>query len=227
MRKFAGTFITGLLAITPFAVTVGLIAFVADALYGFLGPASTFGQWLITMEQALRIPRFVSYPLSIILLLLVIWAIGNLTKLYVGRRISSWAESVISRIPLINKIYHSVDQVVDLVSKKDSPSGPALTNVVVAKLANTTLLGLLANSERIYMEGVPHYLVYVPSAPMPTSGFNYLIPCSDVRDINLTAEELTRIIVSLGSLGPGIMNEKQELLKPVQPDAPPPALSDM
>lgn len=217
MRKVTATFITGLLAIMPLAVTVGMVYFIADALYGVVGPTSTFGQWLIALEEALSLPRAVSYPLAVIIVLLIIWLVGYMTKLYIGKRFTEWAESVIARIPMINKIYSSVDQVVELVSKRDSPAGPALTNVVVAKLANTTLLGLLANSDKIMLEGVPHYLVYVPSAPMPTSGFNYLVPCADVRDIDLSAEELTRIIVSLGSLGPGIMNNKPELIKPVRP----------
>ena len=50
---------------------------------------------------------------------------------------------------------------------------------------------------------------------MPTSGFNYLVPCTDVTNINITAEELTRVIVSLGSLGPQTMNAKEPLIMPV------------
>ncbi len=212
MRKFAGTFLTGLLAITPFAVTIGLIAFVADALYGFIGPASTFGQWLLAAEEALRIPRYVSYPSSIALLVLLIWGIGNTARLYIGRRFREWAEAMISKIPLINKIYSSVDQVLELVTKRDSAAGPALTNVVVARIANTQILGLLAGTDPINIEGVPHFLIYMPNLPVPTTGNAYLVPCCDVLDIDLSAEELTRIMVSLGSLGPGIMNNKQPLV---------------
>jgi uncharacterized membrane protein len=212
MRKFAGTFLTGLLAITPFAVTIGLIAFVVDAMYGFIGPASTFGQWLLAAEEVLQVPRFISYPASIVLLVAVVWAIGNMTRLYIGRRFRAWAESMIAKIPLINKIYSSVDQVLELVTKRDSGTGSALTNVVVARIANTQILGLLAGSEPINIAGVPHYLIYMPNLPVPTTGNAYLIPCSDVLDVDLSAEELTRIMVSLGSLGPGIMNKKQPLV---------------
>jgi uncharacterized membrane protein len=214
MRKFAGTLLTGLLAITPFAVTIGLIAFVVDALYGFVGPESTIGQWLLAAEEALAIPRYISYPASVVLVILVIWAIGNMARLYIGRRFRQWAEAMIGKIPLINKIYSSVDQVLDLVTKRDSSTGPALTNVVVARIANTQILGLLAGTEPININGVPHYLIYMPNLPVPTTGNAYLIPCSDVLDVDLSAEELTRIMVSLGSLGPGIMNKKQPLVVP-------------
>ena len=121
---------------------------------------------------------------------------------------------LIARIPFINKIYSSADQVVDLFKKKDQDAAAALSNVVLVRFANTRILGMLSNGEPIDIGGVSHYMVYVPSSPVPATGFNYFVPCEDVEDVDVAVEEMTRIIVSLGSLAPGIMNSKPQLFLP-------------
>jgi uncharacterized membrane protein len=55
---------------------------------------------------------------------------------------------------------------------------------------------------------------------MPTSGFTYLVPIEDTLSLNISAEELTRVIVSLGSLGPRVMNEKDPLVEVIEPMIP-------
>jgi uncharacterized membrane protein len=50
--------------------------------------------------------------------------------------------------------------------------------------------------------------VFLPSTPIPASGQNILVPVADVTDAGISVEEMTKILVSLGSLGPGILNQQ-------------------
>ena len=84
----------------------------------------------------------------------------------------------------------------------------------MAQIANVRVLGMLSSSDPVLINGVPHYIVYLPSTPIPASGQNMLVPCSDVEDVDISIEELTKILLSLGSLGPGIMGAKSPLILP-------------
>lgn len=221
VRKFMGTCIAGLMAILPLVVTIAVFVFLGKYIYAWFGPDSLLGTALNKADTNFSIPSEVSYPLLIIIAVLFIWGVGYFAKQYIGRKIGEWFEAIIARLPFINKVYHSVDQVVELFRKKDTDAASALSNVVLMRFANTQMLGMLASDNRVMLNGVPHYMVYVPSSPVPTTGFNYLVPCEEVLDVDITIEEMTRIIVSLGSLGPQTMNAKPSLvLPPKLKDAP-------
>jgi uncharacterized membrane protein len=215
VRKFMGTLVVGLTALLPLTITIAVFVFLASYIYAWFGPASTLGQTLISLrDKELSIPLWFSYPLLIIIAVALIWVVGYFARQFIGKKIGEWFEAIIARIPFINKVYHSVDQVVELFRKKDGDAAQALSNVVLMRYANTRMLGMLASDDRVVVEGVAHYMVYVPSSPVPTTGFNYLVPCEEVLDVDITVEEMTRIIVSLGSLAPRTMNAKTPLVLP-------------
>lgn len=214
VRKFMGTFLAGLMAILPLVITIAVFVFLGKYLYAWFGPNSLLGEALIDADTKFSIHPTVSYPLLIIVAVALIWVVGYFAQQYIGKKIGEWFEAVIARIPFINKVYHSVDQVVELFRKKDKDAAAALSNVVLMRFANTRMLGMLASDDRVVLDGVAHYMVYVPSSPVPTTGFNYLVPCEEVLDVDITVEEMTRIIVSLGSLAPQTMNAKSPLVLP-------------
>jgi uncharacterized membrane protein len=117
-----------------------------------------------------------------------------------------------ARIPFINKVYNSAEQVVGLLGKKDGDAASALSNVVMVRIANFKVLGMLASHESVLVDGAPHFIVFLPSTPIPASGQNLIVPCADVMDVDVSVEEMTRILISLGSLGPAVMNSKHPLV---------------
>jgi len=216
VRKFMGTFIAGLTAILPLVITIAVFVFLGKYLYAWFGPHSMLGKALNAADTHYSIPQEISYPLLFVVAVAFIWLVGYFARQYIGRKIGEWFEAIIARLPFINKVYHSVDQVVELFRKKDKDAAAALSNVVLMRFANTRMLGMLASDDRVMLDGVPHYMVYVPSSPVPTTGFNYLVPCEEVLDVDVTVEEMTRIIVSLGSLAPQTMNAKAPLVLPAK-----------
>lgn len=220
LRRFTATFFAGLTALLPMIVTIALVVFIARYIYSWLRQGSLLysvvfsTRKLLFGEAAETWTLYFIYVLSLAIAIAGIWVVGFFARRYIGKRIGGWVEAVISKIPFINKIYNSVDQVIDLFRKKDKDAAAALTNVVLMKFANMRMLGMLASNDPVLIHGVPHYLIYVPSTPIPTTGFNYFVPCEDVDDVAISVEEMTRIIVSLGSLGPPIMNAKDQLFLP-------------
>jgi uncharacterized membrane protein len=219
IRRFTATFIAGLFALLPLLITVGLIGFVMGKLNAWLGPQSPFGMWLTTLSSSLAL----SYILSIAIVVLFIWCIGWLARRVTGQRLTRLMDQIIARIPFINKVYKSVEQVVALLNRKDGDAASALSNVVLARIGNVRVLGMLASPHPVVIHGVPHFIVYLPSTPIPASGQNLVVPCADVEDVDISVEELTKILLSLGSLGAGILNSKSPLILPGPIMSPAPA----
>lgn len=219
MKRLSGMFIAGLFAMLPLVVTIAIIGFLADKLNKILGPGSAFGKlFSVTVTQAdgsiQQEFSTLGYISSFVIVILLILVVGFFAQRVTGKRIGGWVNHLISKVPFINKVYGSVEQVVSLVNQSDSDAVGALSNVVFAKIANTKVIGMLSSPDSIMIGDTPHYLIYFPSTPLPATGFNYLIPCSDVEDADVSVEELTKILFSLGSLGPSIMNKKQPLVLP-------------
>lgn len=217
MKRLSGMFIAGLFAVLPLVVTIAIIGFLADKLNDILGPRSAFGKlFSVTVAQADGSIQeefsTLGYLSSFVIVIMFILLVGFFAQRVTGKRIGGWVNHLISKVPFINKVYSSVEQVVSLVNQGDSDSVGALSNVVFARIANTRVIGMLSSADQIMIGDTPHYLIYFPSTPLPATGFNYLIPCCDVEDADVSVEELTKILLSLGSLGPGIMNKKSPLI---------------
>jgi uncharacterized membrane protein len=210
LKRFVQAFIAGLFALLPLIITLGVIGFLVNKLVTWLGPASLFGQWMISIYPRLEI----TYPASFVIVILMISLVGYFARRVTGKRVAWLMDLIISRIPFINKVYHSVEQIVGLLNKGQDDAASALSNVVMANIANIRVLGMLSSPEPVLVNGIPHFIVYLPSTPIPASGQNILVPCTDVEDVDVSVEELTKILLSLGSLGPGIMGEKQPLILP-------------
>jgi uncharacterized membrane protein len=50
----------------------------------------------------------------------------------------------------------------------------------------------------------------MPNTPVPATGNLYMIPREDIYNVDVSVEELTRIEVSLGSLGPAVINSRKQ-----------------
>ncbi len=217
LQRLSGAFIAGLFAILPLVVTAAIIGFLVDKLNSFIGPGSAFGSlFQVTVIGPDGSPQqqfsTLGYISSFVLVILFIVLLGLFAQRMTGKRLGKWVNHLISKVPFINKVYSSVEQVVGLVNQGDSDAVGALSNVVFAKIANTKVIGMLSSPDPVLIGDTPHYLIYFPSTPLPATGFNYLIPCSDVEDADVSVEEMTKILLSLGSLGPGIMNAKPQLV---------------
>lgn len=214
LRRFIATFAAGLLAVLPLVLTVTVVAFIISKLNAFLGPQSGFGQLMQALEGRLGLPAGIGLPYaaSVVLVVLAIWLLGLIARRVTGRRLGGLLTAVIGKIPFINKVYNSAEQVVGLLAKKDGDAAGALSNVVLVHIANVKVLGMLASHEPITIEGKAHFVVFLPSTPVPASGQNLIVPCDDVIDVDVSVEELTRILISLGSLGPPVLNSKPQLV---------------
>ena len=60
-----------------------------------------------------------------------------------------------------------------------------------------------SSSERIAPDlRADSLIIYVPTAPNPTSGFTLIVPPDEVRNLDMSVDEALKFVISLGVVGP-------------------------
>ncbi len=205
LRRFSATFIAGVLAILPLLITIAVVGFVVGKLNDWFGEESLLGRGLHALSEAWGIPPTLNYAITVAAAIILICAVGYLARRITGKRVGAFITSMVARVPLINKVYTSAEQVIGLLSRKEGQQAAALGNVVLVRVANARCLGILSSPDPVQLADGPYYMVFLPATPVPATGQNLLIPEADLEDINLSVEEMTKIVLSLGSLAPEII----------------------
>jgi uncharacterized membrane protein len=184
-------------------VTVFVLTWFVKLADAYIGPSSTFGQLLVTVFG--QDPKY-SYTVGYLVAVLLITLLGFLVTRATVARIYHAVNSTFARIPLFGKIYSGVGQVVALLEKKEQGGVRQFGGAVQIRIGEIKMLALLTSSERYLLDdGREYFLVYVPSSPVPATGFNMLVPVKDVELLNMPIEDLGKVLMSLGVLGPQVL----------------------
>lgn len=216
LKRFIGTVMAGVLYFLPMAVTVWSIGLVYNWSSTALGSQSRFYQ-ILSGDDTPTVHPYLVYLGILALSLLIFWLIGRLGGSIASRRLRELVNRTMRRVPVLNTVYSSADQVAELFRGRELDDPAFSRSTVLVRIDNCYMLGLMVNAEAFDIRGVPHKIVYVPSAPLPTSGTNYLAPVADIHDVNLSVDELTAITMSLGGSGAAIIRNRQPLIIAEEP----------
>ena len=209
MRTFARIvvrlFLTGAAALMPFVVTVILASWVVRLADAYIGPSSAFGRFLVTIVGDSY--KYPGYAVGYFVVVLVIILLGFLvTRATVGR-LRKAVDRTFARIPLFGKIYTAVGQMVELFGKKGDSGLARFGGVGQVRLGNVKIFCMLTSAQRYRLgDGREYLLVFVPSSPIPATGFNLLVPVEDFESLDIPVEDLAKIFMSVGLLGPQVLS---------------------
>lgn len=210
MRPFFRTlirfFLTGVASLLPLVVTVFVVTWALRIADGYVGPSSHFGRFLgALIGDSHRYPGYVAGYLVVGLLIILLGFL--VTRATVGQ-IRSAIDNMFARIPLVGKVYAAVGQVVDLFGKKDESSLGRFGGVGYVRIGNMRMVGLLTSNERYTTpDGRDHLLIFIPNSPIPMTGFNILVPVRDFHHLDVSVDEMAKLLMSLGILGPQVLKQ--------------------
>ncbi len=217
MRIFFSTvmrfFFTGVAAILPFIVTVFLAGWIVGAADAYLGPRSTFGSFLYKIFGE-RLTLFESqwafpgYLMGYTVVVLLIVLLGFMVTRATVERIHQAVDATFARIPLLGKIYSGVGQVVELFGKKGESSLERFLGMGYVEFGDIRMLALLTSGETYTLaDGLAYYLVFIPNAPIPATGFTALVQVEKVHLLDMPLEDMAKLMMSLGVLGPQVLTK--------------------
>ena len=192
-RHIRSRLLSGLFVIVPISITVYILRFLFDFMAALTLP-------LLQLYFSHLSPLAIKI-IAIVLFVLVIYLVGLITAYVVGRRMVAIGERFLLKIPIVRNIYGIVKQVTDTFSQ--SKKGSAFSEVVMVEYPRRGLktVGFVTGSV-CAPDGSKQYVIFVPTAPNPTSGFMVIAPESGFERTPISVEDGFKMVVSGGMLLP-------------------------
>ncbi len=189
-------FLTGLAALLPLILTVYVIARIITFIHINLGKHIEHVLPAHLKDSSI----YLTFPAAIIIVLLV----GFILATFIGRRIYSFLETSLRRIPVINTIYSFVKQVFDFFLQKPDMAYNRVVAVQYPRKGIYSLGFITGNGIRDIHDFKNEELVtvFVPSSPTPVTGYTIILPRKDVIPVDMNIEETFRFAISAGVIPP-------------------------
>jgi len=181
--------LAGIAVAVPLIVTYWVLAFGYGLVNGLSEP------WLKALG--------VDFPgLGFVITLLVFTGLGFMAAHVLGRRVIERLEQLILRIPAVSSIYAGAKQLMKTLRGigQDQPSRRVVA--VDYLVPGSHLFGFATGGMTEAANGRRLTMVFVPTAPNPTTGIIIAVPSERVRDCDLTFEEVTKMLFSGGLVTP-------------------------
>jgi uncharacterized membrane protein len=203
------TFVAGLLAVLPVALTGAVIVWVASVIDQFIGPHSAVGRLLVSIGLTVVETKVAAYLIGIVFVLSAIYVLGLLVQAGLQRRLQVFVDDLIRRIPLVGSVYDLAHRFVGMLDQKEQTDLKTMSPVwcFFGGEGGAAVLALLATPERILLAGRPHHVVLVPTAPVPFGGGLFFVPVEWIKAAPFGVEGLTSLYVSMGISAPQYFSE--------------------
>lgn len=183
---------SGIAVLIPLVVTV----YVLRVLFGF-----TAGILLPIIDPAVdHWPAPARIALSLGILVVTVYLLGELAAHVLGRRALALAEAVLLRVPIVRVIYRVSKQVVTAFERQDRS---AFKSVVFVEFPRPGMRALgFVTSTFTKPDGSEWKTVFLPTTPNPTTGFLQVVRSSEMVETDFTVEQAFKMVMSLGVLSP-------------------------
>jgi uncharacterized membrane protein len=198
LRSLQRNILAGIITIGPLFVTYLIFSFLLGTLAKVGLPAVRLiaavlpGDWL-------DLP-WVQFLLSVALTLVVLYLVGRITSLMVGRQALRLFETALDRLPFVAKIYGSVRQLIDSMMVKQGSSQRVV--LIDFPIAGQKSIGFLTRTMIDSTTGELLAAVLLPNDINPTSAFLQIVPMARVTETDLNMEQAMSMLMTGGAVGP-------------------------
>lgn len=223
MGRILRTFLAGVLALLPIAVTFFVTAWAASLVASYAGPGSFIGRLITTLGNSLGLDitpsSTAAYLLGLAVILGVIFLLGLLVESGLRSFIFNILDWLMSRIPLVSNVYDLSKRFVAIVDRgggEDSLKSMRPVWCFFGGEGGAAVLGLMPSPEPVVIGEHSYLGLLVPSAPVPFGGALIYVPSQWVKPAEGGVERLMNVYVSMGVTPPISIGQakRQALAKP-------------
>ena len=191
---FQRTLGAGVLVILPIGITVLVLKFFFDLLDPVLEP-------LVGL-----LPGRSVTGTGLVALVVLIYLLGLFGALVVGRRLIGVGHRVMEVIPVVKGIYGTTRMAIAILSKNqngnsngDLDDDQQYAGVVLIEYPRAGIMSLgLITASMLDTNGEEVLSVYIPTTPIPSSGFLVIVSASEVTRTEMSVEDAMRVVISGG-----------------------------
>lgn len=203
-HSLATTWLAGLLALLPLALSLFLLGWLVSLLNELIGPSSFIGQLFAEVGQPFVNSQKLAWLLGALALVAALYPLGLAVQLGLKGPLRRLLDRTLRRIPLLGNLYGLADRFVDLLDQQDNADLAAMRPVWCFFGGDgAAVLALLSSPEPIEIDGRPYQAILVPTAPVPVGGGLLYVPAEWIRPAEMGMDRFTSIYVSMGINPPG------------------------
>jgi uncharacterized membrane protein len=193
-KGLRNSFFAGLVVVVPVAGSVVILLGLFNWVTNFLLPASLREHEHTFLYRVAALLVFVG----------LVTGVGWLTRLVIGKQLLALTESVIGRVPLLNRIYGFVK---DVSNTMFSGKKSAFQKVVLVEFPRPGIYSIgfvTGTTEGEAQDRTKETVVnvFIPTTPNPTSGFLVLVPASQVTEMEMSVADGMKMVISGGAVTP-------------------------
>jgi len=200
------TILVGVLTATPLIVTFFILRFLFELVASAGRPlivafADSLSYGNPNLAKLLERPA-IEDALGVFIVVLLLFLLGLLARQVIGDRILQTVNNLIDRIPLANKIYAPLQQLVKTLQRP--PDG--MQRVVLVDFPNSDVkaVGIVTRTMKDRLTGEELAAVFIPTTPNPTAGYLSIVPVSRVVPLGMSMDDAMSFVISGGAVGPDI-----------------------
>lgn len=191
--------VSGLLVLAPIVATYLILRLIFNFLLGLMKPLIDFELFNFVPDQAVR-------WVALGALVVGIYLVGILaTKVFSGRIIGI-LHQIMETIPMVRVIYRLTRQATEVLAGTNSQFRYRRVVLVDFPREGLKTVGLVTGRLKSG-NGRDMVMLYIPTAPNPTSGFTALVYEDDVIPTDMTIEDAMKLVVSGGVVFPSDMGK--------------------
>ena len=216
LARLRASFLTGLIVILPFALTVWLVWSFFGWIDGFVLPL---------VPQRFLPERYIGINLrgvGAIFLFVFVLLVGWVARGFIGRAVIRQGEGLVDRMPIVRTIYGGAKQIAETVFAQDDTSFDRSCLIEYPR-RGLWAIGFVSTQAKGEIAarspgGEPLLSVFLPTTPNPTSGFLLYVPTRDVVMLDMSVEDAAKLVISAGLVYPSTKDrESRPLPEPVPP----------
>jgi uncharacterized membrane protein len=199
-----GRILGGLLLVLPILITLWVIHWLYSALEKYvIDPLARLLLWQVRRGQPdTELPFwFETYAaplIAILIALVLLYCLGFLVHSRL-RQVLDW---VLLRVPVISVIYNGVRKVFQTLDQQRGQQRPQRVVLVAFPHPGMRVPAFVTGTCRDIETRKVVLYVYVPTTPVPTSGYVLLVPEEEVTEPNWSPEQALQAIISGGLTAP-------------------------
>ena len=193
-RKLRRQFLIGILVIVPIGVTIWLLIWIFTSIDNILQP-------LVSSIVGRTIPG-----LGFVIMIVLVYLVGVIASNVGGKRLIDYGQSLLGRVPIVRPIYNSIKQIVDSFSTTGKTTFKRVV-VVEFPMKGTRTIGFVTN-ESTDERGEKLLYIFIPTAPIPTSGFLQIVREEDTIQVDMSVDNALKMVISGGTVLPQEISAK-------------------
>jgi len=187
-------FLAGILVVVPIGVVILVLVWFFTSIDSILQPLikTIFGREIIGVGFAFT--------------LVLIYLAGIAAENFIGRRLIRFGESTLEKVPLLRQLYSGSKNVITGLSGTGLNKA-AFREVVLVEFPREGMQTIaFVTNEIKNTAGKTLLNIYIPTAPVPTSGYFEIVSEDKVVRTKIGVDEAMQMIISSGMVSPAVID---------------------